>query len=315
MSAPKSQNKKIVKTPRKKKPSAISSIPIAASAVGSEKMRENQTVLKLAEEALHHLNDMRLANMALQDEIQQRKAVEKNLRASEQQTRLLLEQLRHLSRRVLSVQEEERKRISRELHDEITQTLVGINVHLESLTREAATNPNGVRKKIAQTQKLVEQSVAIAHRFAQELRPPVLDDLGLIPALHASLKNFMETTGVRATLKAFAGVENLNLDQRTALYRVAQEALANIGNHAKANRVEVIIRKLANAVHMEIKDDGRSFKVDRVLKARKRIPLGLIGMRERMEMVGGTLSVESEPGKGTTIHVLLPTDAEKDPSP
>ncbi|MDK2856904.1 MAG: hypothetical protein PWQ29_59 [Verrucomicrobiota bacterium] len=272
------------------------------------------TALKRAEETRRHLNTMAIANQALQQEIIQRQAAEEDLRQSERQTGLLLEQsrymqeqLRLLSRRVLSVQEEERKRISRELHDEITQTLIGINVHLETLSREVAANPKGLRQKIARTQKLVEESVDIVHRFAQELRPTVLDDLGLIPALHAFMKNFMKETGIRVTLKAFAGVEKLSGDKRTALYRVAQEALTNVARHAHASRAEVSFRKLPNAVHMQIKDNGQSFEVKRVIPLRENVRLGLLGMRERMEMVGGTLTIDSAPGDGTTIHAQIPS--------
>jgi PAS domain S-box-containing protein len=264
------------------------------------------SAIKLAEEAQLHLDDMARANATLQDEIKQRKVVEKELRESEQKTRQLLEQLRHLSRRILTVQEEERKRISRELHDEITQTLIGINVHLESLAHDSTTNVKDFHQKVAKTQKLVEHSVTIAHRFAEDLRPPVLDDLGLIPALHASLKSFMKTTGVRATLKAFADVEKLDSDQRTALYRVAQEALANVARHAHASRTDVVINKQSNCVHMYITDNGRSFEIDQILHSRERMPLGLIGMRERMEMVGGAFSINSTPGNGTTVTATLP---------
>ena len=109
-------------------------------------------------------------------------------------------------------------------------------------------------------------------------------------------------TGVRARLTAFAGVEQLDNDKRTVLFRVAQEALTNVARHAKASRVEVSIQKLADdGVGMKIKDDGKSFDVDGVLKAKGRKRLGLLGMRERLEMIGGNFSVESAPGQGTTI--------------
>lgn len=265
------------------------------------------TAIKQAEEAQRHLSAMANANQVLQGEIIHRRAVEEELRRSEQESRHMQEQLRMLSRRVLTVQEEERKRISRELHDEITQTLIGINVQLETLSREADVNPKELQKKIARTQKLVEKSVNIAHRFAQELRPTVLDDLGLIPALHAFMKNFMKETGIRVTLTAFSGVEKLSSEKRTALYRVAQEALTNVARHARANRAEVSIRKLQDIVHMQIKDNGQSFDADLISNTRNHGGLGLIGMRERVEMVGGTFSIESSPDNGTTIHAKIPS--------
>ena len=142
----------------------------------------------------------------LKQEIAQRKSVEESLRQSEQhysqlleQSRQLQEQLRHLSRQILSAQEEERKKISRELHDVIAQTLTGINVRLAALKKEATINTKGLRTKIARTQRLVEKSVDIVHRFARELRPTVLDDLGLIPALHSFMKAFHETRRASAS--------------------------------------------------------------------------------------------------------------------
>ena len=118
------------------------------------------------------------------------------------------EQLRHLSRQLLLAQEEERKRISRELHDEIVQTLVGINVHLASLKVKARLNIKDLMKKISQTQQLVEKSVNTVHRFARELRPTVLDDLGLIPALEAFIKDFTKRTGIRYNSRPLAESSN-----------------------------------------------------------------------------------------------------------
>jgi signal transduction histidine kinase len=216
------------------------------------------------------------------------------------------EQLRLLSRQLLLAQEEERKMISRELHDQIAQTLTGINVRLASLKTEAMVNTKGLQKKITSTQRLVEKSVDIVHRFARELRPTVLDDLGLIPALHSFMKSFAKRTGVRASLIAFAAVEQLDTARRTVLFRVAQEALTNVGRHAQASRVEVSIQKLPNRICMKIKDDGKSFQVQRMLHAKGNKHLGLLGMRERLEMIGGSLGVESAPGKGTTICAQIP---------
>jgi len=257
--------------------------------------------------------DLAASNLELKKEIAKRQVVEQTLRQSEQhslrlldQSRLMQEQLRLLSRRVLLAQEEERKRISRELHDVIAQMLTGINVRLATLMREAKANTRGISGKIARTQRLVEKSVDIVHRFARELRPALLDDLGLIPAMHSFLKSFTAETGIRASLTAFAEVEELDSSRRTVLYRVAQEALANVGRHALACRVEASIERLPNGVCMQIKDDGKSFDVERVFHARKTQRLGLVGMRERVEMIGGTFSVESSPGNGTTIKAQIP---------
>jgi len=174
------------------------------------------------------------------------------------------------------------------------------------LKTDAATNIKGLGQKIEKTQRLVEKSVDIVHRFARELRPAVLDDLGLIPALHAFLKSFTEETGIRVSLTAFAGLEKLNNAKRTVFYRVAQEALTNVARHAQANRVDVSIEKLPDAVLMRITDDGKSFDVESMWKVRKNQRLGMLGMRERVEMIGGTFSVESTVGKGTIVTTRIP---------
>jgi len=134
----------------------------------------------------------------------------------------------------------------------------------------------------------------------------VLDDLGLIPALHAFLKNFTAETGVHTHLTGFAGLEALDAPRRTILYRVAQEALTNVSRHAKASRVEVTIQKLATGICMKINDDGKSFSVDPLLVAKGSKRLGLLGMRERLEMVGGRFDIKSAPGQGTTVIAEMP---------
>jgi signal transduction histidine kinase len=271
----------------------------------------NQIVEMLSQRTV----ELAASNLELEQEIVQRKAAEAALKKSEhhygellKQSDRLQEQLRHLSRQILLAQEEERREISRELHDVIAQTLTGINVRLAALAREAATNTKGLDRGIARTQRLVERSVNIVHRFARELRPAVLDDLGLIPALHAFVKIFSKRTRILVHLKAFAEVEQLDIAKQTVLFRVAQEALTNVARHAQASRVEVSIQKLPEGVCMKITDDGKSFQVDRVLnlnsKGNKR--LGLLGMRERVEMVGGHFGVESVQGKGTTVIARLP---------
>jgi signal transduction histidine kinase len=265
--------------------------------------------------------ELSASNVELSLEIAQRKAAEEALKKSEhhysqllEKSERLQEQLRRLSRQILSAQEEERKEISRELHDVIAQTLTGINIRLATLKKEAALNTKGLDRNIARTQRLVEKSVDIVHRFARELRPAALDDLGLIPALHSFLKNFTARTGVRTRLTAFAEVEQIETARRTVLFRIAQEALTNVARHAKASRVEVNIQKRPDGVSMKIWDNGKSFAVDTVMNGKGRKRLGLLGMRERLEMVGGRFAVESALGKGTTITAQIPSGLPRRPN-
>ena len=254
----------------------------------------------------------------LEREIRKCKIAENSLRNSEKSTRELLkksqdmqQEMRLLSRRLLSVQEEERKRISRELHDVVAQTLTGINVQLSSLTMQSTADAESLETKIASTQRLVEESVETVHRFARDLRPTVLDDLGLVPAIRSYLKLFTQQSGIAVEFVASMSVDELSGDQRTALYRVMQEAVTNISRHAEASQGRVSLKKLGASVCLEIRDDGLGFsEIERGVEViAKR--LGLVGMRERIEMVGGRFSVKSQPGKGTNVRVTIPQAGTK----
>ena len=144
-------------------------------------------------------DEIRKLNTELEGRVAERTA---EISALLEQSRHMQEQLRHLSHLVLRAQEEERKRISRELHDQVAQALVGVNLDLIALAREAGCKPGALKRRIARTRQLVEDSVNILHRFTWELRPPVLDDLGLVPALNAYLKDWAKQTGIRADVTA-----------------------------------------------------------------------------------------------------------------
>lgn len=265
------------------------------------------TERRKAEQTQQRLAVLAASNQKLEQEIVRRHSVEEALRESGKDQIRLTARTRDLAHQVLYAQEEERKRISRELHDKIAQTLVSVGVHLAALSRDATANAKGLPGKIARTQRLVTKSVEEVHRFARALRPTALDDLGLIPTLHAHLKEFTKQTGVRCHLTAFVGHEQLRVEERTVLYRVAQEAISNVARHARAGRLDVKLKKMPGAVCMSIHDDGRSFPAQRVLSPGGSERLGLVGMKERLEMVGGTFEIESAPGRGTTIIATIPS--------
>jgi two-component system, NarL family, sensor histidine kinase DegS len=233
-------------------------------------------------------------------------------KANEEHQALFLEsnimrgQLSQLTRQIITAEEELRKEISRELHDQVVQTLIGINVELSALGNGTPVGVRGMKKKIVRTQRLVERSVVEVHRFARELRPAMLDDLGLIPALHAYGKRLTERKKLKIHMTAFAGVEALSSDRRTVLFRVAQEALNNVARHARATQVKMSISRISGAIRMEISDNGRSFLVEKTVSAINPKRLGLVGMKERMEMVGGKLTIKSIRGKGTTVRAEIP---------
>ncbi|MBC8011152.1 MAG: PAS domain S-box protein, partial [Burkholderiales bacterium] len=229
------------------------------------------TARKRAEETQRGLVVMTASNVKLKKEIVRRRAVEAALTKSERRARLLLAQaralqqkLRDLSRRMMGVEEEQRKKISRELHDDISQLLVGIIVHLANVTKAATLDPDSIQKTLTPLRRMVEESIRVVHRFARELRPAMLDDLGLVPALESYIHDFPEAKGRRIEFTAFTGVESLDAEKRTMLYRVAQEALTNMAKHSHAKLVRVKLSKTHGRVRLEVSDDGRSFDVRRI---------------------------------------------------
>lgn len=292
----------------------IQRVTLPAGECGVVCFFNNITERTKAEAAQRRLDVLTASNLKLKQEIVTRQAVERDLQATRKQqslllkqSRLLQKQLRDLSHGMLHAQEEERKSISRELHDVIAQTLVGINVHLTALIQGAAADPRNIHEQISRTQLLVEKAVDIVHDFARSLRPTMLDDLGLIPALQTFMQGFMEETGIRVSLKAYAKVEESTDTVRTTLYRIAQEALTNVARHANASRAEVSIEALDGVIRMTIKDDGQGFDAEAASGANRISRLGLLGMRERVEMIGGTFRVQSAAGGPTTVHAEIPT--------
>jgi signal transduction histidine kinase len=144
------------------------------------------------------------------------------------------------------------------------------------------------------------------HQFARDLRPPLLDDLGLIDALHAHMKDFTKRTGIPVEFTVSAAVQEMESDKRTVIYRVVQEALANISSHARASHVSVKIRKIKDLVCLQVKDNGKGFDVGRRLAGKKITRLGLLGMRGRVEMFGGRFEISSVLQQGTTLRAEMP---------
>ncbi|HVU33643.1 MAG TPA: PAS domain S-box protein [Opitutaceae bacterium] len=245
-------------------------------------------------------------------DIRERKQAELALRESREhymklftEARTMQENLRLLSNQVLTVQEEERKHISRELHDEIGQTLTAANVSIALLRKHAHADAEFARK-VETAQRLLEQSMDMVHRFARELRPSMLDHLGPFAALQNYVNAFVERTGIAVELENRADLERLDLQQGTVLYRIAQESLTNVFKHAQATRVAIRLDTRDAAVCMEICDNGRGTSGSAVSSAPGRQRLGLLGMQERVRLVNGHFTLESAPRRGTTVRVLIP---------
>ena len=247
-------------------------------------------------------------------DIRERKQAEKALRESREhyirlfeEARTMEQNLRQLSNKVLTVQEEERSHISRELHDEIGQTLTAANVSIALLRKHAQSDPE-FAQKVESAQRLLEQSMDMVHRFARELRPSMLDHLGPFAAMQNYVKTYTERTGITVDLENTADIECLDVRQGTVLYRIAQESLTNVYKHAQATRVRIRLTQQANTVSLEISDNGRG-GVPPIMPscaADGRQRLGLIGMQERVRLVNGCFTIESTPRRGTTVRVQIP---------
>lgn len=212
-----------------------------------------------------------------------------------------------LLQKVISAQEEERKRIARELHDETSQSLTSLMVGLKVL--EEARDPEEVKVRAAELRALVAKTLDEVHHLAHALRPSILDDFGLVAALERYAKRFAGTAGLQVDFYA------QDLDGRrlpppveTTLYRIVQEALTNMAKHANAQNVSIVLEQRGRGVVAVIEDDGRGFDVARWRSKEGVKGLGLAGMEERASLLGGALTVESRPGSGTTIVVEIPLE-------
>jgi len=213
---------------------------------------------------------------------------------------------------ILHVQEEERKRISRELHDEVGQTLAAINTHLALVQRDRlGDQDSSLRARIADVEKLLVGAIERMHRFARALRSAALDDLGLLPALRSYLKDYAERTGLLVRFERAAGDVQLSSEQKTALFRIAQESLTNVARHAQATEVVVTFGFVKGGIQLQVGDNGKGFSTKRQLMAAGKTRLGLLGMQERVRLVNGRCIVQSSPGRGTTVTAYIPLTGER----
>jgi PAS domain S-box-containing protein len=209
------------------------------------------------------------------------------------------ERLQSLSRRLVEVQESERLYIARELHDEAGQSLASLLVDLQLLEKNVS-NPKAILKLVAEMENSLNGVIEELHRVAMSLRPASLDHVGLVAALRQHVETVGEKHGLKASFRSGKFRGRLPANVETVLYRIVQEALTNVVRHAHARRVDVIMTVRNHNLIVIIEDDGIGFDPDSVSTSEH---LGLFGMRERMETIGGTLAIESAPGKGSTIMV------------
>ena len=210
------------------------------------------------------------------------------------------QELRELSARLVETQEHERKSLSRELHDAVGQSMSAVQFELHDLGMVLSGYPKPLLERVSRIRELVESSVAMVRNMALLLRPSMLDDLGLVPALEWHAGQVSRSTGIHVSIVANSPPEDLPEEHKICIFRVVQEALNNVCKHARAGTAEIALGVGGNSLSVTIHDNGRG------LKSPPHRGLGLVGMEERAKSLGGSLLLSSVPGMGTTVEVRLP---------
>jgi PAS domain S-box-containing protein len=227
-------------------------------------------------------------------------------RRAEQDLKMYADQLQSLSRRLVETQENYRHELSRELHDRVGQNLTALNINLEIVLNSL---PPGLKPKLEprlmDSLALVNSTADTIEDVMLELRPPMLDDYGLLAALRWLSKQFSQRTGIRAALRDGGQLERMDSATEVALYRIVQEALTNVAKHAGAKQVEVTVAASAEEISLTVIDDGNGFDSASIDQLASKTGWGIVNMRERAQAVGGTLTIETAPGRGTHVIVMV----------
>jgi signal transduction histidine kinase len=252
---------------------------------------------------IHAAIEMALYKHAMEESLRKSEA---RLRDSEAKYRATSEMLQRLARHLQDAGEKERSRLAHELHDELGQNLTAMKMDVSWILSKLPADQPALRARAADLAKLSDRTLKAVRRLSQEMRPGVLDDLGLPAALEWQAAEFAERTGIRCRVKTTIGEGRLTKDQDTALFRIVQEGLTNASRHSEASEVDIVLKEADGAVLLRIVDNGRGIRDD---EARGGRSLGLLGMHERAAAAGGRTSIEGAPGLGTTITVRIPLPA------
>ncbi len=222
-------------------------------------------------------------------------------------------QLRALTSKLTQVQEAERTQLARELHDEMGQALTAISLNLSSACEALPpdTSP-GIKERLAEASWLADQTLEQVRELSLNLRPPMLDDLGLVPTLLWYIKRYTQRVNMEVNFETVGLEDRVASILETAVYRIVQEALTNIAKHAQtAKNVQIRLERSATAIVVRIKDDGRGFDIAKIMgEQASGNGIGLLGMQERVKLLGGNFNVESQPGQGTFLSITIPCDVD-----
>lgn len=224
---------------------------------------------------------------------------------AEQALKQSKEDLRELAAMSQSLREREKSHVARELHDELAQALTALKMDVSWIAERLPPGNTPVSAKVSTVLSLLDATVAATRRISSDLRPLLLDDLGLVPAIEWLVQNFTQRSGVACELAMGSGSLDLEEPYASAVFRIVQESLTNVARHARATQVEVTFERTDSAIGIRVRDNGRGFSAS---DPRKPKTFGLMGLRERAGLLGGEATVESEPGRGTTVIVTLPME-------
>jgi signal transduction histidine kinase len=226
---------------------------------------------------------------------------------AEDKLRRSLDQLRALTTYLQYVREEERTRIAREVHDELGQALTGLKLDMSWLATKVMRSAPPVQEKVRTMVDHIDETIQTVRRIATELRPGILDSLGLVAALEWQANEFQSRSGIACHVTSTVDDSQLSQQIATVFFRIYQEALTNIIRHAKASKVDVHLTEEGDALVLTVKDNGRGISDEEIANTRS---IGLVGMRERAMLIGGEITLQGAPGKGTTMTLRVPLNRQ-----
>ncbi len=219
-----------------------------------------------------------------------------------------LQQAQEMALSIIKAQEEERKRIAREIHDGPAQSMANIVMRTEYCIKLLDLSPEQVFGELLSLQNLVRLSLTDVRKIIFDLRPMVLDDLGLAPAIKRYLSNYKEQYGLQVEFLCFGQQRRLDSSVEVALFRIVQELVSNVHKHARAKNAFVKIELLRKKINVHVKDDGIGFDLEQVMSDKDREGYGLIGMRERVQLLSGDINIVTAPGQGASINLTIPLE-------
>ncbi len=252
----------------------------------------------------YQLQGKTYSNVIIRDITERKSAAEELARAKDElETRN--NQLRDLSIHLQNVREDERTRVAREIHDEMGQSLTAIKLELARLRKKPPKDQKAIKEQVAYVAELVESTLQSVKRISTELRPGMLDHIGLTSAIQWQAEEFEKRNGIPCSVVFDPEEINIGQNRSTTVFRIFQETLTNIARHANASKVEALLKLQAGELLLRVNDDGKGITKQRALDAKS---LGLIGMRERVHYWGGSFEIYGTPNQGTTVVVRIPLD-------